>query len=68
MSVKTSQRRFVNVAVLTISDTRSFETDTSGSWLQQAIEADGHHLLDHFYVTQQYRNIVLSNLHMVFSY
>ena len=46
MSIKTSQRRFVNVAVLTISDTRSFETDTSGSWLQQVIEADGHHLLD----------------------
>ena len=46
MSINTSQRRFVNVAVLTISDTRSFETDTSGSWLQQAIKADGHHLLD----------------------
>ena len=57
MSVKTSQRRFVNVAVLTISDTRSFETDTSGSWLQQAIEADGHHLLD--------RKIVIDDIYQM---
>ena len=46
MSKEISQRRFVNVAILTISDTRCFDTDTSGSWLQQAIEADGHSLFD----------------------
>ena len=46
MSKEISQRRSVNVAILTISDTRCFDTDTSGSWLQQAIEADGHSLFD----------------------
>ena len=46
MSKEISQRRCVNVAILTISDTRCFDTDTSGSWLQQAIEADGHSLFD----------------------
>ena len=46
MSTEISQRRCVSVAILTISDTRCFDTDTSGSWLQQAIEADGHSLFD----------------------
>lgn len=34
----------LNIAVLTISDTRSFDTDTSGAALQSALEADGHRL------------------------
>ena len=47
MSVdKTSTKRFARVAILTISDTRCFETDTSGSWLQEAVEAEGHELID----------------------
>jgi len=41
-----STRRFLNIAVLTISDTRCFQTDSSGSWLQEAIENDGHELVD----------------------
>ena len=46
MSVdKTSTKRFARVAILTISDTRCFETDTSGSWLQEAVEAEGHEAL-----------------------
>lgn len=30
------------VAVLTVSDTRTLETDTSGDYLVQALEAEGH--------------------------
>lgn len=40
------QRRFLNIAILTVSDTRSFDTDTSGSYLQQALETEGHYLVD----------------------
>lgn len=34
----------LDVAVLTVSDTRSRETDTSGDFLQQAAEAAGHRI------------------------
>jgi molybdenum cofactor biosynthesis protein B len=34
----------VNIAVLTVSDTRTPETDGSGAWLVEAIEAAGHNL------------------------
>ena len=33
----------VSIAVLTVSDTRNFETDSSGQILQDRIEAAGHH-------------------------
>ncbi|MBT5102715.1 MAG: molybdenum cofactor biosynthesis protein B [Porticoccaceae bacterium] len=36
----------MKIAVLTISDSRCFQTDSSGSWLQEAIENDGHELVD----------------------
>ena len=39
-------RRFVNIAVLTVSDTRTLQTDTSGAYLQQALEEEGHILAD----------------------
>ena len=39
-------RRFVKVAVLTVSDTRNLDTDTSGAYLQQTLEAEGHSLAD----------------------
>ena len=32
----------VPVAVVTVSDSRTEETDTNGAWLRQAIEAAGH--------------------------
>ena len=35
----------VGVAVMTVSDTRTLETDTSGSYLASAIEAAGHQLI-----------------------
>jgi molybdenum cofactor biosynthesis protein B len=34
----------LRIAVLTVSDTRSRETDTSGDTLQKRLEADGHSL------------------------
>jgi molybdenum cofactor biosynthesis protein B len=36
----------VRIAVITVSDTRSIETDTSGALLGRRIEADGHVLAD----------------------
>jgi molybdopterin adenylyltransferase len=42
------ERRFipVRIALLTVSDTRTLETDTSGSYLATAIERAGHQLAD----------------------
>lgn len=36
----------LNIAILTVSDTRTEETDTSGGFLAQAIQESGHHLID----------------------
>ena len=33
----------LNIAILTLSDSRSFETDTSGQLLEESIKAAGHH-------------------------
>ena len=43
-----TQRLFqpLNIAVLTISDTRTFETDTSGQTLVDLLQAGGHVLVD----------------------
>ena len=43
------QREFipVRVAVLTVSDTRTLETDTSGGYIVQAMRAAGHHIAAH---------------------
>ena len=40
-------RRFlpVNIAVVTVSDTRDLESDRSGARLQELIERDGHHVV-----------------------
>ena len=32
----------VRIAVLTVSDSRTFETDTSGTWLAETVESAGH--------------------------
>ncbi|MDB5723904.1 MAG: moaB [Novosphingobium sp.] len=37
--------RPINLALLTVSDTRTAETDTSGDILAQRIKAAGHHLI-----------------------
>lgn len=36
----------LNIAVLTLSDTRTLETDTSGQYLVDALQAAGHQLRD----------------------
>ncbi|CAN1601289.1 molybdenum cofactor biosynthesis protein B [Pseudomonas sp. B21-028] len=43
-----TQRQFqpLNIAVLTISDTRSFDTDTSGQTLVDLLQTAGHVLID----------------------
>lgn len=39
-------KRALNIAVLTVSDTRTEDNDTSGQYLQQAALEDGHNVLD----------------------
>lgn len=41
-----NEKTYLNIAVLTISDTRVEETDTSGQYLVNAIKAAGHALAD----------------------
>jgi molybdenum cofactor biosynthesis protein B len=43
-----AKREFVSLkaAVLTISDTRNEETDSSGRYLKEALEAEGHEVVD----------------------
>ena len=43
-----TERNFIplNIAIMTVSDTRTEETDKSGAMLQQMLEADGHILAD----------------------
>lgn len=34
----------LNIAILTVSDTRTLAEDTSGQYLEDAVRAAGHHL------------------------
>lgn len=36
----------VNIAILTVSDSRTFDNDTSGKVLEDRARADGHHVVD----------------------
>lgn len=61
----TSQKEFepLNICILTVSDTRSFETDTSGQKLQDLLTTAGHKLYDRKLVTDdiyQIRAVVSS--------
>src|SRR5437764_5823578 len=47
----------VNIAVLTVSDTRTFETDKSGETLVERIKRDGHVLVDRAIVTDDVAKI-----------
>lgn len=47
----------INIAVLTVSDTRSFETDTSGALLEKKLTEFGHTVL--------YREIVKDDLNQI---
>ncbi|MGQ8364390.1 molybdenum cofactor biosynthesis protein B [Glaciecola sp. 1036] len=53
MSAKTS----LQIAILTISDTRTIDTDTSGGYLVTAVEADGHQVYE--------RSIVKDNIYQL---
>jgi molybdenum cofactor biosynthesis protein B len=48
----------VNIAVLTVSDSRTLETDTSGRTLIERLEAAGHRLADRAIVTDDRDKIV----------
>jgi len=48
---ETKQFKPVNIAVLTVSDTRTLETDKSGDTLVERIARDGHVLADRAIVT-----------------
>lgn len=37
----------LNIAVLTVSDTRTLDNDTSGQFLVEAAQADGHNVVEH---------------------
>lgn len=39
-------QQVLGIAVLTVSDTRTEATDSSGSYLVEALQAAGHHLVD----------------------
>jgi molybdenum cofactor biosynthesis protein B len=41
-----SEKKPLNIAVLTVSDTRDFATDTSGQYLIDALTEEGHHLAE----------------------
>jgi molybdenum cofactor biosynthesis protein B len=46
MSGNKAEKPFIplSIAVVTVSDTRTRETDTSGQFLEEALLAEGHHL------------------------
>lgn len=44
-SMADAQRQVVNAAVLTVSDTRTTDNDTSGQYLVDALAEDGHVLM-----------------------
>ena len=48
----------VNIAVLTVSDTRTLETDRSGDTLVERLEGDGHRLADRVIVPDEVDAIV----------
>jgi len=47
----------VNIAILTVSDSRTFETDTSGQTLVDRAEAAGHKVIDRAIVTDDVERI-----------
>ncbi len=47
MSTLAESNKSLKIAVLTVSDTRNFETDKSGAYLVEQIESAGHELAKH---------------------
>jgi molybdenum cofactor biosynthesis protein B len=46
-------KKSLNIAVLTVSDSRTFETDKSGRLLKDSAQQDGHHVVAHEIVTDE---------------
>ena len=46
MSHAAAEFKPLNIAVLTVSDTRTAETDSSGAWLAESLQSAGHTLAD----------------------
>ena len=46
MSVKSDTKVSVKAAVLTVSDTRNFDNDTSGQYLIESLTTEGHEIVD----------------------
>mgnify|MGYP000666350262 CR=1 FL=1 len=46
MSHTDSEKKSLGIALLTVSDTRSSENDTSGDYLATQLQTDGHRLVD----------------------
>lgn len=44
MAAVLSEDKFINIAVLTVSDTRGLHNDSSGDYLIEQLEAEGHNL------------------------
>ncbi|WP_101760262.1 molybdenum cofactor biosynthesis protein B [Oceanicoccus sp. KOV_DT_Chl] len=57
MSSVSSDRQMLNVAVLTVSDTRSEANDTSGQFLVDSLLQEGHHLAD--------KTIVIDDVYLI---
>ena len=47
----------LNIAILTVSDTRNLNNDTSGQYLEDAISNDGHHIKD--------RQLVIDDIYQI---
>ncbi|MCF2948998.1 molybdenum cofactor biosynthesis protein B [Paraglaciecola aquimarina] len=56
-STNTTDKQALNIAVLTVSDTRTEETDTSGRYLQSVATEAGHHVL--------YKEIVIDDKYKI---
>jgi molybdenum cofactor biosynthesis protein B len=52
-----SDRQSLGLAVLTVSDTRSEETDTSGQYLVDSLQQEGHRL--------SYKKIVIDDIYLI---
>ncbi len=44
MSASLQEKKFINIAVLTVSDTRDATNDSSGDYLAEQLQVAGHHL------------------------
>ena len=55
-----AERQFIplNIALLTVSDTRTLEDDRSGDLLAERIREAGHHLADRVLVPDEYNQLV----------